>query len=117
MGNGRGDSGGDNTNRPHRVENTAGIQPEYASLRLDQGVSGINLDRRTDEIHAANKSLDGSNPYSGMTADAASTALAANELAIKATLDRIASLGIATQKAQGRGQADDLFGQLDIRHT
>jgi hypothetical protein len=111
----RGDGGGDNTNKLPVEHASAGIKPEYASFRPDSGASGVNLDRRTDEINAANRSLDGTNPYSRLTADDASVALAHNEAAIKATMDRIAALGIATQKAQGRGQADDLLGQLEIR--
>jgi len=110
---GSGDSGGDSGVGKGSQENLAGLHPEHVSLiRSDAGNSGVTLDRHTDVIHAANESLDGKNPYSHLSADAATLALQANEAAIKATMDRIASLSMTAQKHQGRGQADDLLGQV-----
>lgn len=112
-----GDGGGDNVSKLPIEGASAQLKPDYVSFRPENGISSVNLDRQTDQIKAANESLDGRNPYASLSTDAASQALKANEAAIQATMDRIAALNMAAAKAAGRGQADDLLGQLEIRNT
>jgi hypothetical protein len=113
-----GDGGGDNVIKQTGGESAvSSLQPEHVSLigRGDTGIaSGVNLYKQTDSLKAANESLDGSNPYSHLSAADAQTALAQNEAAIKQAQAYMVALNIKASQVMGRNDAENIYGHVSI---